>query len=492
MNFALLGFIVYLVLILVVGFITFRINKSHKDFFLAGRRLNPWVVAFSERASGESAWLLLGLPGAAYAAGLLEFWTALGCVSGIIFYWFFIARGLREETERLGAITLPTFLAARFDRGQQAIRVLATFIIVFFFIFYLSAQFNGAGKILHVTFGIKQSTGMVIGAMVIIFYTMMGGFFAVAWTDMVQGIIMIGTLVVLPLVGLVELKEMHESARPLSGITSQGGYPLMSLTGGETGWAAAALIISGLSWALGYMGQPHLLTRFMSIKDSAKIKISRRIAIAWVIPAFTGAVVIGLVGAGMYGQGMFDDIEKIMPHMANELLPAWLAGIFVSGAIAAMMSTADSQLLVISSSIIEDFYHRTLGREVGDATLLRGSRWITIIVGLTGFMIALTSDKLIFSMVSYAWAGLGSSFGPLILLILIWKKVTHQGVIAGLLTGFVTTVVWSEFPLLDQTLSVRFVSWILALLAVWITSRLTNGKETPPVPVSTASSGSIR
>jgi sodium/proline symporter len=476
MNFALLGFIIYLVVILVVGFITYHINKSHKDFFIAGRKLNPWVVAFSERASGESAWLLLGLPGAAYASGLLEFWTALGCVSGIIFYWFFVARALREETERLGAITLPTFLAARYHKGQAVIRILATFIIIFFFIFYLSAQFNGAGKILNVTFGLDQTTGMVIGALVIIFYTMMGGFFAVAWTDMVQGIIMIGTLVVLPLVGLVELKEISEGTKPLAQLAAAEGHSLLSFTGGKSGWAAAALIISGLSWALGYMGQPHLLTRFMSIKDPGKIKVSRRIAIAWVIPAFTGAVVIGLVGAGLHGQGIFDDIEKVMPHLANELLPAWLAGIFVSGAIAAMMSTADSQLLVISSSIIEDFFHRTLGREVGDASLLRGSRIITILVGLIGFAIALTSDKLIFSMVSYAWAGLGSSFGPLILLMLTWKKVTWQGVIAGLVTGFVSTVVWSEITQLDAVISVRFVSWVLAFFAVWVTSLFTLSK----------------
>ena len=473
MNFALLGFIFYLVVILVVGFITYNINKSHKDFFIAGRKLNPWVVAFSERASGESAWLLLGLPGAAYASGLMEFWTALGCVSGIIFYWFFIAKALRIETERLGAFTLPTFLAARFEKGQSAIRVLATFIIIFFFIFYLSAQFNGAGKILNVTFGLDQSTGMIIGAAVIIFYTMMGGFFAVAWTDMVQGIIMIGTLVVLPLVGLAELKEIHNGTVVLADLVAKEGHPLMSFTGGKTGWAAAALIISGLSWALGYMGQPHLLARFMAIRSAEEIKISRRIAIAWVIPAFSGAVIIGIVGAGLYGQGMFDDIEKVMPHLANELLPAWLAGIFVSGAIAAMMSTADSQLLVISSSIIEDLFHRTLGWDVGDKMLLKGSRIITIVVGLIGFAIALTSDKLIFSMVSYAWAGLGSSFGPVILLLLTWKKVTHQGVIAGLVTGFITTVVWSELSALDAVISVRFISWVMAFLAVWLVSRFT-------------------
>lgn len=477
MNFALIGFIFYLVVILVVGFITYNINKSHKDFFIAGRKLNPWVVAFSERASGESAWLLLGLPGAAFASGLMEFWTALGCVSGIIFYWFFIARALRVETEKLGAFTLPTFLAARFDKGQSAIRVLATFIIVFFFIFYLSAQFNGAGKIMNVTFGLKQSTGMIIGAAVIIFYTMMGGFFAVAWTDMVQGIIMIGTLVVLPLVGMAELKQIHEGSLPLADLVSSDGHRMLSWTGGKTGWAAAALIISGLSWALGYMGQPHLLTRFMAIRSAAEIKISRRIAIAWVIPAFSGALLIGIIGAGLYEQGMFDDIEKLMPHLANELLPAWLAGIFVSGAIAAMMSTADSQLLVISSSIIEDLFHRTLGWDVSDRALLKGSRYITIVVGLIGFIIALTSDKLIFSMVSYAWAGLGSSFGPLILMMLIWKKVTWQGTIAGLITGFVSTVVWSELTVLDAVISVRFVSWVMAFLAVWLVSLYTRKKS---------------
>jgi sodium/proline symporter len=476
MNFALLGFIFYLVVILFVGFITYRINKSHQDFFIAGRKLNPWVVAFSERASGESAWLLLGLPGAAYASGLMEFWTALGCVSGIIFYWFFVARPLREESERLGAFTVPTFLAAGFHKGQSVIRVLATFIIIFFFIFYLSAQFNGAGKILNVTFGLGHTTGMVIGAAVIIFYTMMGGFFAVAWTDLVQGILMIGTLVVLPLVGLVELLEVSEGTRPLQGMVAAGGHSLLSFSGGKSGWAKAALIISGLSWALGYMGQPHLLVRFMSIRNAGGIKISRRIAIAWVIPAFTGAVVIGLVGAGLYGQGMFDDIEKIMPHLANALLPAWLAGIMVSGAIAAMMSTADSQLLVISSSIIEDFFHRTLGWEVGDASLLKGSRIITILVGVTAFVIAITSDKLIFSMVSYAWAGLGSSFGPLILLLLTWRRVTWQGVIAGLVTGFASTVIWSEITMLDSVVSVRFVSWMLAFLAVWLTSVFTRKK----------------
>ncbi len=477
MNFVLLGFIIYLVLILLIGFLTFRSNKDHNDFFVAGRRLNPWVVAFSERASGESAWLLLGLPGAAYALGFLELWTALGCVLGIIFYWFVIAKGLRDESEKVEAITLPTFFAAKHPRGGSTIRVLSTLIIIFFFIFYLSAQINGAGKILHVTFGLKEIHGMLIGAVVIIFYTMMGGFFAVAWTDLVQGVIMIGTLVILPLAGFIEMADRGITLTgEIEHMQTADGLSLFSFTGGKTGWAAAALIISGLSWAFGYMGQPHLLTRFMSIKSSAKMKISRRIAISWAIPAFTGAMLIGIVGVALYGQGYFEDIEQIMPHLATTLLPAWLAGILISGSIAAMMSTADSQLLVISSSVIEDFYHQTLGKEVTDRFMLRASRIITVVIGAIGLLIAVTSDKLIFAMVSYAWAGLGSSFGPLLLLMLKWKRVTWQGAVAGLITGSATTVIWSEIAVLDDHLSVRFVSFVLATLAVWLVSLRTRMK----------------
>ena len=221
------------------------------------------------------------------------------------------------------------------------------------------------------------------------------------------------------------------------------------------------------------MGQPHLLTRFMSIKDPEKIKTSRKIAIVWAIPAFFGAMMIGLIGLALYGQGHFSDVEKIMPHLTTSLLPAWLAGIFISGAIAAMMSTADSQLLVITSSVIEDFYHKTLGKDVTEKTLLNLSRIITIVVGVAGFVISVTSKELIFSLVSYAWAGLGSSFGPALLLMLKWKKTTKQGVLAGMLTGSITTIVWSNIPVLDEFITVRFSSFVLAFVAVVVVSLMT-------------------
>jgi len=470
-NYTLLGFVLYLVAILIIGLITYKSNKSHFDFFLGGRRVNPWMVAFSERASGESAWLLLGLPGAAYAAGLVEVWTALGCVSGIIFYWYFVAEDLRIESEKSNSITLPDFFAQKFSKGKTAIRVTATLIIIFFFTFYLSAQFNGAGKVLYVTFGIDHFWGIVIGASFIIIYTMLGGFFAVALTDMIQGIIMISALVILPLAGLYEI--LLNKGSFTQAITESGTHYL-SLSGNKTGWLAFAFAISGLSWGLGYMGQPHLLTRFMSIKDPAKIKISRRIAIAWVIPGFTGGLVIGLVGLAMYGQGYFDDIEQVMPYLANELLPSWLAGIFVSGAIAAMMSTADSQLLVISSSIIEDIYHKSLNKNVSGEVLLKLSRIITIGIGGLGFIISLYSEKLIFAMVSYAWAGLGASFGPALFLTLKWKKTTWQGVLAGMIVGTLATIIWTEIEMLESVISSRFSAFIMAFIAVYFVSLNTN------------------
>ena len=218
------------------------------------------------------------------------------------------------------------------------------------------------------------------------------------------------------------------------------------------------------------MGQPHLLTRFMSIKNPAKIKISRRIAIAWVIPAFTGGLIIGLVGLALYGKGYFEDVEQVMPHLANELLPSWIAGIFISGAIAAMMSTADSQLLVISSSVIEDIYHKTLNKKVSDNLLLKLSRVITIVVGVLGFIIAISSGKLIFSMVSYAWAGLGASFGPALFLTLKWRKTSWQGVLAGMIVGTISTVIWSEINWLDSVISARLSSFVLASLTIYFVS----------------------
>ncbi|ROL62281.1 sodium/proline symporter [Bacteroidetes/Chlorobi group bacterium ChocPot_Mid] len=474
MDWTYFGFIIYLILILAIGFFTYSSNNSHKDFFLADRKLNPWLVAFSERTAGESAWLILGLPGAALAVGFVEIWTALGCVFGIIIYWYFIAKDIRIQSEDSDAITLPHFLSQKFYGNTSSIRIISTIVIIFFFTIYLAAQFNGAGKALETTFGIPNDTGIFIGASVIILYTMMGGFLAVVWTDLVQGIIMIGTLILLPIIAYIFLLSNNIS---VTNAFASVGENFTSLSQGKTGWSAFAVIISGLSWGFGYFGQPHLVTKFMAIKDPQQIKTGRRIAFLWAIPAFTGAFLIGIFGLAMYGQGHFTDVEKVMPQMANDLLPPWLAGIFISGAIAAMMSTADSLLLVLVSTVIEDFYHKTLGKKISEKSLLNLSRIITLIIGIIAFIIAITSKTLIFQLVSYAWSGLGASFGPALILVLKWKKVTKEGVIAGILTGAVSTIIWQNISFLNEAISVRFVSFALSFLVIWIVSLSINKKS---------------
>jgi len=467
-----IGFILYLLLILGVGFYTARLTRSMRDFALGGNRLGPWVIAFSERASGESAWLILGLPGAALVAGLLELWTVVGCVSGIIFSWFVIARRLRQATEKYQVLTLPELFAKRFRDDQGTIRILASLIITFFFTFYVAAQFSGAGKVLNVTFGITQMQGMLLGAVIIVFYTLMGGFLAVAWTDLVQGIIMIGTLVILPLVAFIEINALPSTAFALDSTT---------LFGGKAGVAALAAAVGGLSWGLGYMGQPHLVTRFMAIDKTENIKISRRIAIAWAVPAFFGSLFIGLTGYHLLNTGTMSfeghilnslaalpDPEKLMPIMAQNLLHPWIAGIFISGAIAAMMSTADSQLLVSTTVLTEDLIANYCKSLKDRFDLLLMGRIFTILIGLLAFYLAWQSEELVFEMVSYAWGGLGASFGPALLLTLWWKKVSKQGVIAGMIAGTLFTVV----DLFGSWVTARFSAFVIALLAVIVTSYL--------------------
>jgi len=469
-----LAFCLYLLVVLGVGLYTVRLTKNIKDFALGGHRLGPWVIAFSERASGESAWLIIGLPGAALVAGLLELWTVLGCITGIILSWIIIARPVRRATSKYNALTLPELFSKIYQDDSGVIRGLSSLIITFFFTFYVAAQFSGAGKVLNVTFGLTPLQGMTLGAVIIVFYTMLGGFIAVAWTDLIQGIIMISTLVILPIIGWMELAASTNDVVV---------WDWSTLYGGKVGAQALIGAIGGLSWGLGYMGQPHLIARFMAIDKSENVRISRRIATAWAIPAFFGSLLIGLVGAKLITHGLLrvdgriltsinqlSDPEKLMPAMANFLLHPWLAGFLISGAIAAMMSTADSQLLVSTTVLTEDVFGRIYRRAQRKISLLTLGRVMTIIIGIIAFYLAWQSKDLVFEMVSYAWSGLGASFGPALLLTLWWKRTTRKGVIAGMITGAVTTILWANIDSLRALVTERFVSFVLAFLAVILVS----------------------
>jgi len=467
----LIGFLAYLVLLLIKGSLTFRYNKTIADFVLAGRRLGPWLVSISERSSGESAWLLIGLPGLALASGFNAIWPAIGCVAGILFSWTFISRRLRMETEKHNALTLPDLFESRFSDNTHALRIVSTIIIILFFTVYVSAQFLAAGKVLNTIFGISKLQGMMVGAFIIVIYTIMGGFFAVAWTDLLQGTIMVFTLVLLPIVGLIELGGIEKLSLALKNVD----HNLLLVGGGKHGFAAAASIVGGLGIGLGYMGQPHLVTRFMAIKDPAKLRQGTLIAICWALLAFWGAVFIGIVGLGLFGN-VFADQEEIMPYMTKALVPAGLAGIMVSGAIAAMMSTADSQLLVSTSAISRDIYHQMIRKDAPDRRLVLISRVATLIIGVIAFFLALSAESLVYWLVLYAWAGLGASFGPALLTTLWWKKVTKQGVLSGMIVGTITVLIWYNVPVFKNSLYELIPSFFLSLFSIIIVSLLTQKK----------------
>ena len=464
-----IGLLLYLVLMVAVGALTWGRNRSKEDFILGGRQLGAWVISLSERTAAESSWLLLGLTGSLYALGLAELWTVIGCVGGIVVSWFVIAKPLRVASEAYGAITLPEYFYKRAGSHAGAVRVVSMLIIVFFFSFYISAQFIGAGKVLYSTFGIDPILGLVIGALVIVVYTMMGGFLAVCFTDVVQAVLMITTLVVLPVLGFVLLAE---HGIDMGAVLSATGK--LSLVGERSGWSAWAWAIGGLSWSLGYMGQPHLVTKFMAIRSPHDVKTGRTIAVVWTLLAYGGATLIGLVGVSLVSQGVVAEVadnEQILPVLTNFIFPGWVAGILISGAVAAMMSTADSQLLITTSTVVEDFYAKALGRELSPRGMVNLSRVVTALVGAAALALAWFTHEqanFIYKVVSYAWAGLGSAFGPALLASLYWKRTNGAGIVAGMVTGAVSTILWSEIPGLNDFLSVRLVSFLLASLAVYV------------------------
>ena len=476
-------FIIYLLFLLIVGVSTYKYNKTQEDYLLAGRSLGPWVTAFSERASGESAWLLLALPGAAIAIGLGEFWSVIGIIFGIICSWLLVAKKIRIETERYKALTIPHYFHERYKDDSNIIRLFSTVIIAFFFLFYVSAQFHASGKILNTLFDINQIYGIIIGATVIILYTLMGGFYAVAWTDFIQGILMISTLTILPIVGFIELSNLNYSITDkLIRADDVFGNNNSSFFMGNDGMLAFVTVLSGLSWGLGYLGQPHLIIRYMAIRDPKYVKTARNIAIAWAIPGVFGAFTIGIISLAYFGPEYFQttDPEKSMPLLATELLHPIIAGLFISGAVSAMMSTADSQLLVSTSAITEDFFHQYMKKDLSENTLVMLNRLMIVVLGLIAFGIAIYSQimgKNIFGVVSYAWSGLGSAFGPPLIMTLWWPKTTRKGVISGMVAGFLTTIIWANIPFLKEIITERISSFVFSFLAVYLVSNFTKNEN---------------
>ncbi|MDF7798259.1 sodium/proline symporter PutP [Pontiellaceae bacterium B1224] len=436
-------FIAYLLFMLAVGTHFYKKNESLSDYLIGDRQLNKWVTSMSAQASDMSGWLLLGLPGYAYLQGLEAVWIALGLGIGTYLNWKLVARKLRLLTEAAGnAITLPDYFANRFSDHNKSLRVLSALFILVFFLIYTASGFVAGAKLFESVFGLPYHSALIIGVVVIISYTALGGFMAVSWTDFFQGIIMFFAIITVPMLGIYASGGFAETSNAWKAV-SPGFMDVFSHGNGEP--LKALSIISLMAWGIGYFGQPHILTRFMAIRSPDEIKPARRIAMTWVIVSLTCAVLVGMVGRIYLPEQLPDsDSEKIFMIMVDQLTHPIVGGILLAAVLAAIMSTADSQLLVTSSALTEDLYRVIIRPQASEKELVWVSRGTVIGVAAVACAIALKPDSSVLGLVSYAWAGFGATFGPLVILSLYWKRMTRNGAIAGIIGGGITVLIWKQ------------------------------------------------
>lgn len=462
-------FVLYIVFVMGIAIWSALKAKTHEDYVIGGKKIGGVSLALSERATGESAWLILGLTGYAFTDGVSAIWVALGCVIGIVFIWLVMANPLRIETEKTGAMTIPSLLARRFPGTEKPVGIISAIIVVFFFVFYIAAQFSGAGKVFHDTFGLTPFWGMVIGAGIVTLYTVLGGFITVVATDVFQAVLMIFTLIVMPIILLVILATHNIG---LAQKLSEAGPHMISLTGGATGAAAVLLVLNGLSWALGYTGQPQLLARMMALRNAKDSNTAQWVATIWTIIAYVGAILIGIAGyalikggiAGVDTAKVAKDSEQIMPALVVGLMQPIVAGILLSGAVSAMMSTASSELIVCSSSMSEDLYTNIAKNPMKGSRMLLFNKLLTLGVGVLAILLVIFMKDTVYSLVSYAWAGIGSSFGPALLLLLFWKRFSRAGLYASLICGTFGAIIWKTLLMEPTGISERLGSFVFAFL----------------------------
>jgi len=473
-------FLVYLLVVLAIGVVAWRRTRDLKDYLLGGRSLGPWVTALSAQASDMSGWLLLGLPGYAYLAGLESVWLLTGLLIGTWANWRFTAAPLREATERYGdALTLPDYLERRFADSSGLLRLVSALFILVFFTFYTGSGLVAGGRLFEEVFGLPYLWAVGAGGLAIVVYTFFGGFLAVSWTDLVQGLLMFLALISVCVMGLVivggfdGLTSGIAAANPnaLNPFTDVAGEPLTVIA-----------VLSLLGWGLGYFGQPHVLARFMAARTVAQIRRSRHIAMGWVSIALVAGLLVGIIGSLLVEPPLEGpDSEKVFMVMTGLLFHPVVAGICLSGILAAVMSTADSQLLVASSAIAEDLYKGLLRKDAGQAEVLWIGRMGVAGIAVLAFLLAASPDSKVLDLVAYAWAGLGATFGPVILISLYWSGMTRSGAIAGVVAGGVTVIVWKQLSGGVFDLYEIVPGFLAATLAIFAFSRQsgTEQREAP-------------
>ena len=436
-----LTFLLYLALMLGIGYVAWRRTTNLSDFVLGGRRLGSWVAALSASASDMSGWLLLGLPGYAYLSGMESIWLAVGLLLGTWLNWRIVAARLRVYSERAGnALTLPEYLSNRFEDKSGLIRIVSALFILLFFLFYTSSGLVAGGKLFESVFGLPYIWAVAAGTLTIILYTAFGGFLAVSWTDLVQGLLMAAALVAVPLMLLGDFASSSSLIAEMAKTNANLLDPLTDKDGEALGWVA---IVSLLAWGLGYFGQPHILARFKAVESVELIPRARRIAVTWVALTLTAACLVGMAGIGYFETPLVDS-EKVFIHLVDALFHPLVAGICLAAILAAIMSTADSQLLVASSAFTGDLYKTLIRRQVTDRELVIVGRVAVLAIALAAFILAMNPQSKVLDLVAYAWAGFGAAFGPAVILSLYWPAMTRQGALSGIIAGGVIVVVWKQ------------------------------------------------
>lgn len=461
--------VVYMLGMLLIGLAAYKRTSDLEDYMLGGRGLGPIVTALSAGAADMSGWLLLGLPGSMYLAGLSAGWIVVGLTIGAYFNWLYVAPRLRTYTEvSNNSITIPDFLENRFKDGSRILRIVSAVVIIVFFTFYTSSGMVSGGVLFETAFGMNYTTGVIISAGIVLIYTSAGGFLAVSWTDAVQGLIMVIALLLVPAVAIANLGGPGITFESISAIDPT----LLKVFEGTT----VIGIISLLAWGLGYFGQPHIIVRFMAITSVKEIKSARRIGISWMIFSVCGAMFTGLVGIA-YLNGIGQPLtaktaETVFIVLAENLFPSVIVGFLLAAILAAVMSTISSQLLVTSSALTEDIYKAFFKKNASDKELVNVGRLAVVGVSVVAFLLALNPSDTILNLVGYAWAGFGAAFGPVILLSLYWKRMTKWGALAGMVAGAVTVIVWEMIESMGDVYEI-IPGFIVGLLAIIIVSLLT-------------------
>ncbi|AGA68452.1 sodium/proline symporter [Desulfitobacterium dichloroeliminans LMG P-21439] len=459
--------ICYMIMMLSIGYYSYRRTTNLSDYMIGGRTLGPAVTALSAGASDMSGWLMMGLPGAMFVSGISSGWIVAGLTIGAYLNWLYVAPRLRSYTEIASdSITIPSFLGHRFHDTTHVLRLVSALVIITFFTFYVSSGLVSGAVLFNTTFGMDYHTGLWLILAVIVGYTLIGGFLAVSFTDFVQGLIMVIALIAVPVVTLWYTGGLGESITTIQTIDPN----LLNIFTGTT----AIGIISLLAWGLGYFGQPHIIVRFMAISSVGEINRSRKIGMSWMIFSEIGAMFTGLVGIAYFStHGLtLADPETVFIELGKILFHPIITGFLISAILAAIMSTISSQLLVTSSSLTEDIYRILFRRSATDKELIFVSRLCVLLVALLATYLAWTQNDTILNLVGYAWAGFGSAFGPVILLSLYWKRMTKWGALAGMVMGSLTVILWEQFPAFSAVYEI-IPGFIVGLLSIIIVSLLT-------------------